>query len=121
MINKGVTLIMLLIGFTACTTTATKQKSPECYYESYDTYAEVIEIKDHPDGDGRKAVMMDFKASKLALATQELGDLKDIVIDKKFVKKHNIRVGNKYEVLVTDLTRGDCEIKQTVAFSHRFK
>lgn len=111
----------LYILLLSCT--SGKQKPPECYYETVKTLAEVINIKPHPtEGkDGRILVMLDFKASVLALEDQELGNLMQHRVDHAYLERNNITLGYKYEVEVTELTKGDCETKLTVAFLHKFE
>lgn len=96
-------------------------KNSECFYDRVDTHAEVTALKPHPEGMGRIAVILDFKASTLALEDQELGELKDIKIDHDFLLRNNIEIGNHYEVVVSELTKGDCENKLIVAFNHAFE
>ena len=99
----------------------TKQSGGDCYYETVETLAEVIDMRPHPDGNGKIAIILDFKASLLALEDQELGDLKNYQIDDKFLKRNHIDMGNKYSVTVCELTKGNCETKLTVAFDHGFQ
>lgn len=94
------------------------QANGECYYETVTTNAEVIGLKPHPEGNGRISVILDFKASILALEDQEMGELKDVNIDHDFLVRNHVEIGNKYEVSVTELVRGDCKTKLTVAFMH---
>ncbi len=95
-------------------------KDGECYYDRVDTMAEVMEIKPHPDGEGKIAVIMDFKASPLAFEPQELGELKGYTIDHDWIVRNHIEIGNKYEVVVSSITSGDC-IPQFVSFNHAFE
>jgi len=78
-------------------------------------------MKPHPEGNGRIAVILDFKASSLALEDQEMGDLKGIKIDHDFIVRNNIELGNQYEVTVSELTKGDCKNKLVVAFNHKLE
>lgn len=103
--------------FTACN--SAPEKSGECYYDRVDTLAEVTELKPHPDGNGRIAVILDFKASPLAFKAQELGELMDFTIDHDFLVRNNIEIGNQYEFVVSTITSGDCT-PQIVAFNHAF-
>lgn len=112
-------IFIALTFFISC-----KQKGSqdnECFYELVETHAEVIDLKPHPEGNGRIAVVLDFKASSLALDDQELGDLKDIQIDHAFLERNHIEIGNKYEVTVSELSKGDCENKLIVAFNHKLE
>ena len=97
------------------------QQTPECYYEITETLAEVVDMRPHPDGHGHIAVILDFKASILALDDQELGALRGVSIDHEFLERNNIEMNNKYEVVVSELTKGDCDTKLTVAFNHAFE
>lgn len=115
------TSTILLFLVAACDSQQSGKASSECYYETVETIAEVIDMKPHPDGDGRIAVIMDFKASVLALEDQELGKLRDAKIDHDYLERNGIEMGNKYEVTVSELTRGDCDTKLTVAFHHSFE
>lgn len=96
------------------------QKSNNCDYVTVETLAEVIDMRPHPDGDGKIAIILDFKASVLALEDQEMGALKGYHIDHKFLKRNHIDMGNKYSVTVSELVKGDCDTKLTVAFDHGF-
>ena len=93
----------------------------DCYYETVETLAEVIDMRPHPDGNGKISIILDFKASVLALEDQELGNLKGYQIDDKFLKRNHIDMGNKYSVTVSELTKGNCDTKLTVAFDHGFQ
>ena len=110
----ALTLLVLVFLF-GCSESA--KDSDECYYEVIDTEAEVINLKAHPEGEGRIAVILDFKASSLALEDQELGALKDVKIDHDFIERNNIEIGNRYSVNVSELTKGDCT-PQFVSFNH---
>lgn len=90
-------------------------KTGECYYETVETHAEVIEIE--RKADGNLSVILDFKASKLALEDQRLEDLKELQIDSAYILRNRIAVGNKYEVVVSQITSGNC-IPQFVSFNH---
>ncbi len=96
------------------------QKSNNCDYVTVETLAEVIDMRPHPDGDGKIAIILDFKASVLALEDQEMGALKGYHIDHKFLTRNHIDMGNKYSVTVSELVKGDCDTKLTVAFDHGF-
>jgi hypothetical protein len=98
-----------------------KANSGDCYYETVETLAEVIDMRPHPDGNGKISIILDFKASVLALENQELGNLKGYQIDDKFLKRNHIDMGNKYSVTVSELTKGNCDTKLTVAFDHGFQ
>lgn len=98
-----------------------KNKYAECDYDTVKTFAEVINMKPHPDGNGKIAVILDFKASILALEDQELGALKGFDIDHDFLERNGIEMNNKYEVVVSELVKGDCDTKLTVAFNHGFE
>ena len=110
----------LLISSTGCKQN-TENSGGDCYYETVETLAEVIDMRPHPDGNGKIAIILEFKASVLALENQELGDLKGYQIDHKFLKRNHIDMGNKYSVTVSELTKGNCETKLTVAFDHGFQ
>lgn len=109
--------LVLTLAFASCGD-APKATNSECYYETVDTKAEVINMKPHPDGNGRISVILDFKASVLALDDQEMGELKGVFIDHDFLERNHIEMGNQYEVTVSELIRGDCKTKLTVAFKH---
>lgn len=113
-------VILMCYVLVGCTNTS-KDSAGDCYYETVETLAEVIELKPHPDGNGKIAVILDFKASVLALEDQELGALKGYHIDHKFLMRNHIDMGNKYSVTVSELTKGNCETKLTVAFDHGFQ
>ena len=98
-----------------------KAATGDCYYETVETLAEVIDMRPHPDGNGKISIILDFKASVLALEDQELGALKGYQIDDKFLKRNHIDMGNKYSVTVSELTKGNCQTKLTVAFDHGFQ
>ena len=106
-----------LFFFVAC---SSSPDGGECHYDRVDTMAEVIELKPHPEGNGRISVIMDFKASPLAFKNQELGELKSLKIDHDFLVRNHIELGNQYEVVVTTLTSGDCT-PQFVSFNHSFE
>ena len=77
-------------------------------------------MKPHPDGNGRISVVLDFKASVLGLEDQELGELKGLKIDHAFLERNGIEMHNKYDVVVSELIKGNCDTKMTVAFNHAF-
>ena len=79
--------------------------------------AEILEIRESAEEEGRMEVIMDFKASKLAFEDQELGALKGIEIDQAFVDRNRLKVGNQYSVLVSELTTGNC-VPRIVSFEH---
>lgn len=117
--SKFIIGLCALVWLTAC---GNQQATyPECYYDTVESMAEVIDMRPHPDGEGRIAVVLDFKASVLALDDQELGALKDLHIDHDFIERNNIELNNQYEVVVSELQKGECETKLTVAFSHAFE
>lgn len=121
--NSSVRIIIaattaVFILFSACS--SSNNGEGECYYDRVDTMAEVMEIKPHPDGEGKIQVIMDFKASPLAFEPQELGALKDYNIDHDWLERNHIKIGNKYEVVVSSITSGDC-IPQFISFNHAFE
>ena len=65
-------------------------------------------MRPHPDGNGRISVIMDFKASVLAMEDQEFGDLRGIKVDHDFIVRNNFEIGLKYEVNVSQIIEGDC-------------
>jgi hypothetical protein len=112
-------LSLVVILSTSCD--GKNQAAGDCHYETIETLAEVIDMRPHHDGDGRIAIYLDFKASILALEDQELGDLKEIKIDHEFLTRNNIQLNTKYEVTVSELIKGDCKTKLTVAFDSGFE
>ena len=119
--SSGRFLLLSLLVLLSTSCGENKQASGDCNYEITETLAEVIALRPHSDGDGRIAIYLDFKASILALEDQELGDLKDIRIDHEFLTRNNIQLNTKYEVTVSELIKGDCKTKLTVAFDHGFE
>lgn len=115
-----IAFLSLCIIVNACQDQKTAPKEG-CYYETVETLAEVIDMKPHPDGNGKIAIILDFKASVLALEDQELGELKQLNIDHDFLTRNGIEMHNKYEVVVSELIKGDCDTKMTVAFNHAFE
>ncbi|MEZ4721283.1 MAG: hypothetical protein R2813_05330 [Flavobacteriales bacterium] len=113
--------ILLFAAFFLDSCSGKKKKYAECDYDTVKTLAEVINMKPHPDGNGKIAVILDFKASVLALEDQELGALKGVEIDHDFLERNGIEMNNKYEVVVSELVKGDCDTKLTVAFNHGFE
>gem|GEM_PF-388763 len=112
---KSLSLVaMLSLVLVGC---KQEPKNTDCTYDTITTMAEIKEIKPHADGQGRIAVVLDFKASKLALEDQELGDLKEISIDHDFLVRNNLSLGNKYEVVVSEIVSGDCT-PLFVSFNH---
>ncbi|GAB4221704.1 MAG: hypothetical protein Kow0075_17440 [Salibacteraceae bacterium] len=99
-----------------------RTKHTECYYDTVTTYAKVVDLRPHPEGNGRVAVILRFEGSALAAEDQELGALKpQLFIDHDFLVRNNIEIGHKYEATVSELVKGDCKTKLTVAFSHGFE
>ena len=88
-----------------------------CYYERVDTMAEVIDIRQSQSEEGRMEVILDFKASQLAFEDQEMGALKDVQIDQDFIDRNQIRIGNQYSVVVSEITKGNC-VPRVVSFQH---
>lgn len=110
---KASSILLLAIFISSCS----NQSGGECFYDTIDTKAKVVDIKPHEDGNGQIAVVLSFEASKLALDDQELGALKDISIDHDFIVRNNIELGNRYDVTVSELTKGDCT-PSFVSFHH---
>ena len=94
-----------------------KTASNDCYYERVDTKAEVIDIRQSQCEEGRMEVILDFKASQLAFEDQEMGALKDVQIDQDFIDRNQIRIGNQYSVVVSEITKGNC-VPRVVSFQH---
>lgn len=113
-------LIGLAFLFSACSEKS-KSKGEECFYETIETHAEIKELKPDPAVKGKILVILDFKASILALEDQELGALKGFEIDHDFLVRNGIELGNQYEVAVSELVKGECDTKLTVAFNHNFE
>jgi len=113
-------LLSLLVVIFLVSACAEKTKRSDCDYDIVTTYAEITDIKPHPEGNGRIAVIMDFKASVLALEDQEMGDLRGTKIDHDFIVNNNLEIGLKYEVNVSQIVRGDCT-PQFVSFNHEFR
>jgi hypothetical protein len=114
-------LLLSLMFLFACDSKQNSASGSDCSYEIVSTLAEVKELKPYPDGNGKIAVILDFKASVLALDDQELGALKNLHIDHDFLERNGIEIHNKYEVTVSELIRGNCDTKLTVAFDHSFE
>ncbi len=112
------TLFLGLIFITSVSSCSNKPASnSDCHYDIVTTHAEITNMKPHPDGNGRIAVIMDFKASVLALEDQELGELKEVAIDHDYIVRNKLEIGLKYEVNVSQITKGDCT-PQFVSFNH---
>lgn len=110
--------LIFITSVSSCSNKATTNN--DCDYDIVTTHAEITNMKPHPDGNGRIAVIMDFKASVLALEDQELGELKEITIDHDYIVRNNLEIGLKYEVNVSQIIKGDCT-PQFVSFNHEFR
>ena len=119
LISVRAILSILVFSFVA-SSCANKTKSNDCDYDRVETYAEIIDIRPHADGNGRIAVILDFKASVLALEDQELGVLKDFEIHHDFIVRNNLEIGLKYSVDISQITKGDCT-PRFVSFNHAFR
>ncbi|MEX2595424.1 MAG: hypothetical protein WEC59_00735 [Salibacteraceae bacterium] len=109
-----IAFVLLIFILTSC---GSSNSNEHCDYNKVETLAEIIDIKPHPDGNGRIAVILDFKASKLAFEDQELGELRSQKIDHDYLVRNNIEIGNKYEVVVSEIITGNCTPK-FISFNH---
>ncbi len=110
---KASTLLLSILILSSCGSDA----DGDCFYDTIDTKAKVIDVKSHADGEGRIAVILSFEASKLGLSDQEMGDLKNVSIDHDFLARNNIEIGNRYDVTVSEITKGSCT-PSFVSFHH---
>ena len=117
--SRSVKTTILLFLFSLLLLNGCKDKtaSNDCYYERVDTMAEVIDIRKSQSEEGRMEVILDFKASQLAFEDQEMGALKDVQIDQDFIDRNQIRIGNQYSVVVSEITKGNC-VPRVVSFQH---
>ena len=117
--SRSVKTTTLLFLFSVLLLNGCKDKtaSNDCYYERVDTKAEVIDIRQSQCEEGRMEVILDFKASQLAFEDQEMGALKDVQIDQDFIDRNQIRIGNQYSVVVSEITKGNC-VPRVVSFQH---
>lgn len=110
-------ILVLSLSLSSC---SNKAKPGDCNYDMVTTYAEITDMRPHPEGNGRIAVIMDFKASVLAMEDQEFGKLRGIKVDHDFIVRNNFEIGLKYEVNVSQIIEGDCT-PQFVSFNHEFR